>query len=102
MLFRVSQLARDDRWDSAARGALRDDLYAVLDGLTRNVLATSDPNADAKSRFNQWAKANKEALDRARSGLQAILRLETPNIAALSVALRTLRAFVKTAGPAES
>ena len=66
------------------------------------MLATSDPNADAKSRFNQWAKANKEALDRARSGLQAILRLETPNIAALSVALRTLRAFVKTAGPAES
>jgi glutamate dehydrogenase len=101
MLFRVSQLSRDDRWDSAARGALRDDLYAVLDGITRNVLATSDPSADAKSRFNQWAKANQEALDRARSGLQAILRLDSANIAALSVALRTLRAFVKTAGPTE-
>ena len=101
MLFRVSQLARDDRWDSAARGALRDDLYAVLDGITRNVLATSDPKADAKSRFNQWAKANQEALDRARSGLQAILRLESANIAALSVALRTLRAFVKTATPTD-
>ena len=101
MLFRVSQLSRDDRWDSAARGALRDDLYAVLDGITRNVLATSDPSADAKARFNQWAKANQEALDRARSGLQAILRLDSANIAALSVALRTLRAFVKTAGPTE-
>ena len=101
MLFRVSQLARDDRWDSAARGALRDDLYAVLDGITRNVLATSDPKADAKSRFYQWAKAIQEALDRARSGLQAILRLESANIAALSVALRTLRAFVKTATPTD-
>jgi glutamate dehydrogenase len=101
MLFRVSQLPRDDRWDSAARGALRDDLYAVLDGITRNVLATSDPSAEAKARFNQWAKANSEALDRARSGLQAILRLDSANIAALSVALRTLRAFVKTASPTE-
>jgi len=101
MLFRVSQLPRDDRWDSAARGALRDDLYAVLDGITRNVLVTSDASADAKSRFNQWAKANAESLDRARSGLQAILRLDSANIAALSVALRTLRAFVKTAGPIE-
>ena len=43
---------------------IRDSLYAVLDGITRNVLATSDPKADAKSRFNQWAKANQEALDR--------------------------------------
>ncbi len=102
MLFRVSQLPRDDRWDALARGALRDDLYAVLDGITRNVLATSSGTADAKSRFNQWAKANADALDRARSGLQAILRLESPNVAALSVALRTLRAFVRTAAPTES
>ncbi|MFZ1287390.1 MAG: NAD-glutamate dehydrogenase [Candidatus Phosphoribacter sp.] len=96
MLYRVSQLSREDRWDALARGALRDDLYAVLDGITRAVLSASDPALDAKSRFNQWAKANSEALDRARSGLQAILRLDTPNIAALSVALRTLRAFVRT------
>jgi len=96
MLFRVSQLPREDRWDSLARGALRDDLYAVLLGLTRAVLATSTKDADAKTRFNEWAKANSAALDRARSGLRAILRLESPNIAALSVALRTLRAFVRS------
>ncbi len=101
MLFRVSLLPREDRWDSLARGALRDDLYAVLDGITRTVLATSDPAADAKSRFNQWAKANSDALDRARSGLRAILRLEAPNVAALSVALRTLRGFVRAAVGAE-
>ena len=96
MLFRVSQLPRDDRWDSLARGALRDDLYAVLLGLTRAVLGASSHEADAKTRFNEWAQANSAALDRARSGLRAILRLESPNIAALSVALRTLRAFVRT------
>ncbi len=30
MLGRVTMLPRDDRWDAMARGALRDDLYAVL------------------------------------------------------------------------
>ncbi len=80
-----------------------DNIYTdFIDGITRNVLATSSGTADAKSRFNQWAKANADALDRARSGLQAILRLESPNVAALSVALRTLRAFVRTAAPTES
>ncbi|HRW18523.1 MAG TPA: NAD-glutamate dehydrogenase [Dermatophilaceae bacterium] len=108
MLFRVSQLPRDDRWESLARGALRDDLYAVLDGLTRAVLAGSqapegeqDERAVAKARFGQWTSANADALDRARSGLQAILRLDQANIAALSVALRTLRAFVRTAAPSD-
>jgi glutamate dehydrogenase len=98
MLFRVSLLSREDRWDALARGALRDDLYSVLDSLTRAVLATSDPEQGARARFDQWVEANSDALDRARSGLQAILRLESPNIAALSVALRTLRGFVRTAG----
>ena len=102
MLFKVSLLSRDDRWDALARGALRDDLYAVLDSLTRAVLATSDPALGARERFDQWVAANSEALDRARSGLQAILRLDSPNIAALSVALRTLRSFVRTAGPGEA
>ena len=38
MLTRVSKLPRDDRWDALARGAMRDDLYAVLESLTRSVL----------------------------------------------------------------
>jgi glutamate dehydrogenase len=33
MLGRVTNLPRDDRWDALARGALRDDLYAVLEAL---------------------------------------------------------------------
>ncbi len=38
MLTRVTRLPRDDRWDALARGALRDDLYAVLESLTTSVL----------------------------------------------------------------
>ena len=43
MLTRVTALPRDDRWDALARGALRDDLYAVLEALTRSVLDVSEP-----------------------------------------------------------
>ena len=43
MLSRVTRLPRDDRWDALARGALRDDLYAVLESLTTSVLEASDP-----------------------------------------------------------
>ncbi len=98
MLHRVAQLPREDLWDALARGALRDDLYAVRDGLTRGVLASSDRDLDARSRVDQWAAANSAALGRAGSGLSAIRRLESPNIAALSVALRTLRSLVRTTG----
>ena len=40
MLGKVTRLPRDDRWDALARGALRDDLYSVLESLTRAVIAT--------------------------------------------------------------
>ncbi|MDQ2755675.1 MAG: NAD-glutamate dehydrogenase [Actinomycetota bacterium] len=102
MLSRVSRLPRDDRWDALARGAMRDDLYAVLDSLTRAVLAASeaDPDDEAPAgRFERWAQANHEALTRARTALTGVERLDTVGIAALSVALRTLRSVLRSAGP---
>ncbi|MEP6797547.1 MAG: NAD-glutamate dehydrogenase domain-containing protein, partial [Lapillicoccus sp.] len=75
MLTRVSKLPRDDRWDALARGAMRDDLYAVLESLTRSVLATSTPGLAPAKRFEQWADANKDALTRARTALGGIERL---------------------------
>jgi len=98
MLSRVSQLPRDDRWDALARGAMRDDLYAVLDSLTRSVLATSEPGGTPAERFEAWALANNDALIRARTALGGIERLEHAGIAALSVALRTLRGVLRSGG----
>ncbi len=95
MLVKVGHLPREDRWDALARGAMRDDLYAVLDQLTRAVLAGSRPEDDAATRVEQWATANDDAVSRAMAGLRGIQRLETANIAALSVALRTLRTVVR-------
>ncbi len=98
MLSRVSKLPRDDRWDALARGAMRDDLYAVLAALTRAVLATSEPSGTPAQRFEQWADANKEALTRARTSLAGIEKLDHAGIAALSVALRTLRGVLRAGG----
>ena len=96
MLSRVTRLPRDDRWDALARGALRDDLYAVLESLTTSVLEASDPGQTATERIAQWAKTNAESLTRARTALSGIERIENPGIAALSVALRTLRGVIRS------
>ena len=96
MLSRVTALPRDDRWDALARGALRDDLYAVLESLVRSVMDASTAGADPVTRYEQWAKANAESLKRARTSLSGIERLDKPNIAALSVALRTLRSVIRS------
>ena len=96
MLGRVTNLPRDDRWDALARGALRDDLYAVLESLTRSVIEATDATSEPGARYELWAKANDESLTRARTALTGIERLERPNIAALSVALRTLRSVIRS------
>ncbi|XGX77838.1 NAD-specific glutamate dehydrogenase [Terrabacter sp. BE26] len=97
MLGRVTMLPRDDRWDAMARGALRDDLYAVLETLTRSVLEVSNRRHDAAARLHEWSELNADALGRARSALGGIERMSHAGIAALSVALRTLRTVTKPA-----
>ncbi|NHA69530.1 NAD-glutamate dehydrogenase [Phycicoccus flavus] len=99
LLDKVSRLPREDPWDALARGALRDDLYAVLESLTRAVIETAGAAGvaedDTVAQYEAWADANEDAIRRARSSLAGIKRLESPNIAALSVALRTLRSVVR-------
>jgi glutamate dehydrogenase len=97
MLTRVTMLPRDDRWDAMARGALRDDLYAVLESLTRSVLEVSSSGHDAATRLAEWSQLNADALARARTALGGIERMSHAGIAALSVALRTLRTVTKPA-----
>ncbi len=96
MLTRVSRLPRDDRWDALARGAMRDDLYAVLDSITRSVLVASDGGDTPAKRFEYWADANRDALKRAKTALHGVERLDTAGLAALSVALRTLRSVLRS------
>ena len=100
MLTLVSKLPRDDRWDALARGAMRDDLYAVLESLTRSVLVASDGGDTPAKRFEYWADANRDALKRAKTALHGVERLDNAGLAALSVALRTLRSVLRAGQPA--
>jgi glutamate dehydrogenase len=95
MLTRITALPREDRWDALARASLRIDLYAALESLTVAVLQMTD-EGDPHHRIAQWEKANADALARARTTVEEVARLEGSGIAALSVALRSLRAVIRT------
>ena len=101
MLNRVARLPRDDRWDALARGALRDDLYGVLEAFTRNAFEfeedlDGDGTVTAEERIEAWSQVNADGVARGASQLTGIRSLEKPNIAALSVALRALRSMVRS------
>ncbi|TDD05137.1 NAD-glutamate dehydrogenase [Nonomuraea diastatica] len=91
---RIIALPRDNRWNSMARSALRDDLYAAHASLTRDVLAHSTPGLPPEERLARWTEANTAAVSRARQTLSEIWESDTFDLATLSVALRAIRTLV--------
>ncbi|RNI23209.1 NAD-glutamate dehydrogenase [Flexivirga caeni] len=96
ILSAVSRLPRDDRWDALARGAVRDDLYAVLDSFTAAVIADTPADESAEQRLDRWATENSESINRAQQALVGVSELDEAGLAPLSVALRTLRSVVRS------
>ena len=93
LLVLVTHLPREEQWDALARAALRDDLYATLQTLTRSVLKRT--GRDPESRFEEWSREHDESVARVSSQLSGIRQLASPGVAALSVALRTLRSVTR-------
>jgi len=97
VLKSIAELPRADRWQALARASLRFDLYAVLGELTRLVLTWAQREDEAhgrdrlEGRLRAWERAHAESVARATRTIDDVLGLETPDLAALSVALRTLR-----------
>ncbi|MEU0566247.1 NAD-glutamate dehydrogenase [Nonomuraea sp. NPDC005983] len=91
---RVIALPRDNRWNSMARSALRDDLYAAHASLTRDVLAHSTSGLPPEERLASWSEANSAAVHRARQTLSEIWESDNFDLATLSVALRAIRTLV--------
>ncbi|GAA3525633.1 NAD-glutamate dehydrogenase [Nonomuraea rosea] len=91
---RVIALPRDNRWNSMARSALRDDLYAAHASLTRDVLAHSTPGLPPEERLARWSEGNSAAVSRARQTLSEIWESDHFDLATLSVALRAIRTLV--------
>ncbi|TWP35119.1 NAD-glutamate dehydrogenase [Leekyejoonella antrihumi] len=96
MLHAVARLPREDRWDSLARGAVRDDLYAVLDSFTAAVIAATAADQSAAKRLDLWTADNANAVARAGQALDSVSQLDHAGLAPLSVALRTLRGVIRS------
>jgi glutamate dehydrogenase len=89
----IVALPRDDRWNTMARGALRDDLYAAHAELVRDVLQATGPGTP-QERLAEWADRNEEAVQRTTKMLTEIWETERSSLATLSVAVRAVRSLV--------
>ena len=101
LLLRISGLQRGDRWAALARAALRDDLYALVEALTRAVIAAAGTGAWARTAgpaelVAAWEAANAGQLERVRATLDQVQQQESSDLASLSVALRLLRGLVRS------
>jgi glutamate dehydrogenase len=92
----IVALPRDDRWNSMARGALRDDLYAAHAALTRDLLTVTGPGSPAQ-RLAEWRARNEDPVQRTTQTLAEIWENDRFTLATLSVAVRAVRSMVAAA-----
>ncbi|MFI1965953.1 NAD-glutamate dehydrogenase [Streptomyces pathocidini] len=96
LMDRIIELPRADRWQSMARAAIREDLFAAHAALTADILASADGGATPEERFTSWEAKNAPLLGRARATLDEIQGSESFDLANLSVAMRTMRQLLRT------
>ena len=72
LLTAVSRLARDDRWHSLARLAIRDDIYGSLRSLCFDVLAVGEPEESGEEKIAEWETTNSSRVQPARRTLNEI------------------------------
>ncbi|MFE6862358.1 NAD-glutamate dehydrogenase [Nocardia sp. NPDC057668] len=95
LLTTVSALHSPDRWHELTRIAIRDDLYAILRTVTMNVLTESTSVAVADQRVHAWSSERGVRIVRTNEVIEEILSTGNPDVAALSIAARRLRALVR-------
>ncbi|MEO5851284.1 MAG: NAD-glutamate dehydrogenase [Nocardioides sp.] len=96
LVSRIFALPRDDRWQTMARAALRDDLYAVHAQLTAQVLRSSDSGEPAPSRVATWEDADEVVVSRAVATLEEICSDDSADLARMSVGLRVVRGLLSS------
>ncbi|MFI8194567.1 NAD-glutamate dehydrogenase [Streptomyces sp. NPDC085946] len=96
LMDRIIELPRADRWQSMARAAIREDLYAAHAALTADVLAVGNGSSTPEQRFKLWEQKNAAILGRARTTLEEIQGSDAFDLANLSVAMRTMRTLLRT------
>jgi glutamate dehydrogenase len=98
---RVAELPRDDRWQTLARAALREDLYTQHRVLTADVLEGAEGDVDIGARLADWASRNRAAFERCAQAMTDIKMGGLYNLTTLSVALREIRNLTEAGGASE-
>jgi glutamate dehydrogenase len=101
LIQRILDLPRHDRWQTMARAALRDDLYAVHAALTSQVLVRTGGAGDSSDeavaeRIAKWQQADRVLVDRAVQTLREICADERADLARMSVGLRVVRTLLSS------
>jgi glutamate dehydrogenase len=96
LLTRIVELPRDDRWQTMARAALRDDLHTVHSQLVAEVIETAGEQETVREQVAAWEKVTPAVADSVRT-LRTISEGK-PDLARLSVGLRFARALLSHAG----
>jgi glutamate dehydrogenase len=94
LVARILALPRDDRWQTMARAALRDDLHAVHARLTAQVLAGTGTDQPVPVRIADWEEQDSVVVSRAVGTLEEICSDEHADLARLSVGLRVVRTLL--------
>jgi glutamate dehydrogenase len=92
----ITALPRDNRWQTLARAALRDELYALHSALAREALETGPLELDPDARAEAWHAQNRAAVDRALQVLSDIRMGGLSSLETLSVALREVRNLIQS------
>jgi glutamate dehydrogenase len=94
LVARILALPRDDRWQTMARAALRDDVYAVHAQLTAQVLRDTDDSLPGPARIQEWENGDSVVVARAASTLEEICADDNADLARMSVGLRVVRGLL--------
>jgi glutamate dehydrogenase len=94
LVNRILDLPRDDRWQTMARAALRDDVYAVHTQLTAQVLRDTSPDEPVPARIQEWEDGDSVVVSRAATTLEEICRDDAGDLARMSVGLRVVRGLL--------
>ncbi|HET7385239.1 MAG TPA: NAD-glutamate dehydrogenase [Nocardioidaceae bacterium] len=96
LVTQILALPRDDRWQTMARAALRDELHAVHAQLTAQVLAETSDDQPVPVRIADWEEGDEVVVTRAVNTLGEICADDRPELARLSVGLRVVRTMLRT------
>lgn len=96
LVQRILALPRDDRWQTMARAALRDDLHAVHAQLTAQVLGVTSSDDSAGARIKAWEDRDRLLVARGATTLEEICSDETADLARMSVGLRVVRGLLSS------